>query len=322
MKPVYSFFILIVVLCGSLIVLMHGETDDKADLSSIMELTADSKQIATRPVMIATRVSDEEEQKLGNKLANRIYRPSARHRTEKYEQKLNYIQDVGNLLTKFVKRKNINYNFYLIESPMVNAFALPGGHIFIFSGLLEFAQSEAELAYVLGHEIIHVDERHCIELFQAEIAAEKITKPILGRGSIAPKILVGIASRMLIRGYSQSQEFEADQKGLNLAAKAGYNPYAAVKMIERFAKKHDRKKPQNEKHETPVHEISNAIRGAMRDYFKSHPPASERATRLKAQAKSIISNDQTYYSGKKNINNLIAKSVKRYENETVNHTDL
>jgi len=83
------------------------------------------------------------------------------------------VNAVGAIVAQKVSRRGIRYRFHVIDSPGINAFALPGGQIFVTTGMMNFVQSEAELAAVLGHEMAHVDLRHCIERYQYEIHLRK-----------------------------------------------------------------------------------------------------------------------------------------------------
>ena len=110
--------------------------------------------------------------------------------------------------------RKLPYKFHYIPDPIfINAFALPGGHVYVGAGLLELMDSEDELAAVLGHEIEHIDHYHCAERVQREQALRKI--PLGG--------LVALPVEVFEAGYSKDQELEADREGTRLAVEAGYS---------------------------------------------------------------------------------------------------
>ena len=107
------------------------------------------------------------------------------------------------------------YRFHYVDQPwVVNAFALPGGHVFIGKGLISLMDSEDELAAVLGHEVEHIDYHHAAERVQTEQALRKVP---LG-------VLVAIPVEVFEAGYSKDEELEADREGTRLAVAAGYSP--------------------------------------------------------------------------------------------------
>jgi predicted Zn-dependent protease len=150
-----------------------------------------------------------------------------------------YVQGVGNRLGKVSHLPNLVWHFRVLDSPVVNAFAIPGGYIYITRGILAYMRSEAQLAGVLGHEIGHVTARH---------SAQQITRQqIAGIGVIAGAVFVpafrpysGVAQQglgLLFLQYSRDNENQADELGIEYAVKANYDPrqipatYATLKRI-------------------------------------------------------------------------------------------
>ncbi|HAE38860.1 MAG TPA: hypothetical protein DCG57_09505 [Candidatus Riflebacteria bacterium] len=300
MKPVYSLLAVMLMLVVAGIIVMRGEPDEKVGLSGVMELVGDAQRTAVKPAMMATRVTPAEEMELGRRLAGQMYfRRKPDNDDPAFKKAEQYVRLLGRSLLGSIARKEISYEFHLIDEGMVNAFALPGGQIFVFRGLLEFVESEAELAAIIGHEIAHVDARHCIELFQAEIAAEKIAGPILGGSRSLAGIGMRLASRIIQGGYQQFQEFEADARGLRFAADAGYAPGEAELAMARLGMMFkDEKRPS--KASDPVAELQGAIKTAAGSYFRSHPPTEERVERLHKLASSQFSKKK-FYVGKENL---------------------
>ncbi len=150
-----------------------------------------------------------------------------------------YVDGVGQRLARVSHLPNLTWHFRVLDSPIVNAFALPGGYIYITRGILAYVESEAQLAGILGHELAHVTARH---------TAQQITQQqIAGIGLIAGAIFVdafrpysGLAQQglgLLFLKYSRDHETEADEIGVQYAVRAGYDPraipatYATLKRI-------------------------------------------------------------------------------------------
>ncbi|HVW65739.1 MAG TPA: M48 family metalloprotease [Nitrosospira sp.] len=153
-----------------------------------------------------------------------------------------YVDEIGQKLAKNSHRPQLNYHFTVVDSPEVNAFALPGGYIYVTRGILAYLNSESELAAVLGHEIGHVTARHSIQQYSAATAANVATTlggiaaavflPQLG-GQLAQGIqsLLGFSGNVLLSGYGRGHELEADRLGAEYLARSGYDPQAMIKVI-------------------------------------------------------------------------------------------
>lgn len=135
---------------------------------------------------------------------------------------------------------NADWEFVVFESAQVNAFALPGGKVGVYTGLLAFADSDDELAAVIGHEIAHVSARH-----GAERASQQLGVALLGAGVAvatedskhrdAIRVAYGLAATGTVLKYSRDHESEADRIGLLYMARAGYDPAAAVRFWRKMA---------------------------------------------------------------------------------------
>lgn len=126
------------------------------------------------------------------------------------------------------------FEFHVVESPEVNAFALPGGFIYVFRGLLQLSPSDDALAFVLAHEIAHVTERHAAKQFEKNLLlAAAITGILSGTG--APRGVNGAASlvqEVTSLSFTRNDEREADEEGMALLAAAGYDARAAITAME------------------------------------------------------------------------------------------
>ncbi|NQW08335.1 MAG: M48 family metalloprotease [Alphaproteobacteria bacterium] len=146
-----------------------------------------------------------------------------------------YVTRIGNKLGAISHRPDLNYTFTILDSPIVNAFALPGGYVYVSRGLLALADNEAELAGVIGHEIGHVTARHSAERYSRSVLVG------LGAGVISAVIgdagatdLLNLGAGLYVRGYSRSQELDADQLGLRYMMAGDYDPNAIASFLERL----------------------------------------------------------------------------------------
>lgn len=146
-----------------------------------------------------------------------------------------YVNDIGQRLAKASHRSDLQYRFLVVDSPQINAFALPGGYIYVTRGILAYLNSEAELAAVLGHEIGHVTARHSVQQMSAATAANvgtsilQIFVPQI-RNS-AGDLLVGALGNALLSGYGREHELQADRLGAEYLARTGYDPQAMIRVV-------------------------------------------------------------------------------------------
>ena len=179
-----------------------------------------------------------------------------------------YVNRVGARVAARAHRK-LPYRFHYIPTmDFVNAFALPGGHVYIGAGLVALMDSEDELAAVLGHEIEHIDHYHCAEREQTEQRLRRI--PLGG--------LVAIPLSLFEAGYSKDQELEADREGTKLAVWAGYSPLGALRMFETFDRLYQE---YVRRAKSPQEELSRAAIQTLEGYFRSHPLPSERIEQIR-----------------------------------------
>jgi predicted Zn-dependent protease len=137
-----------------------------------------------------------------------------------------YIEKVGRRLASYSHRPHLDFSFEIVDSDEVNAFALPGGFIYVTRGLLCYLNNEAQLAGVLGHEIGHVSYRHSMKALQATIGANILLNIIaLGTGSQFWVQISDISLQAIMAGYSREFEYQADNLSVEYAIKAGYDPY-------------------------------------------------------------------------------------------------
>ncbi len=174
-----------------------------------------------------------------------------------------YVNLVGLTVASQYPRGDIEYRFAVLETPSVNAFAAPGGYVFITRGALGLMQSEAELAGVLAHEVGHVNQRHVINQIRKSDTMREVRSQLDIQGTTLDRV-VGTGSNALFMGLSRGDEMEADSLGLEYAASAGYDPGGLAAFVARL----DR----------------HAGEGPVAEFFVTHPKPNERVDRLNAIA--------------------------------------
>ena len=149
---------------------------------------------------------------------------------------------VGGSLAARSEMPELDWRFTVLNSDIVNAFALPGGFVYVTRGLLALASSEAELAGVLGHEIGHVTARHAAQRYSTGVLAQAgtVAATILGgvllgdAGARLAQTTVGGGAQLALAGYSREQEFEADELGIRYLGRASYDPGAMARFLEKL----------------------------------------------------------------------------------------
>jgi predicted Zn-dependent protease len=143
-----------------------------------------------------------------------------------------YVDSIGQFLASTSERPDLKFTFTVLDSPVVNAFALPGGYVYITRGLMALANSEAELAGVIGHEIGHVTARHTAQRYsQAMLANIGLMGLAVATGSSALANLAGVGASAYLQSYSRDQEFEADLLGVRYISRATYEPQAMATFL-------------------------------------------------------------------------------------------
>ena len=156
-----------------------------------------------------------------------------------------YVQQVGQRLAAKSHRPGLTYHFVVLDSSEVNAFALPGGYVYITRGLLAYINSEAELAAVLGHEIGHVTARHAVRQYTAATTTGVLGMIIGATTGIqgSQDLFNNTVGNAILSGYGRDHELEADRLGAEYIARVGYDPDAMIGVIgilknqEEFEKK-------------------------------------------------------------------------------------
>ena len=203
------------------------------------------------------------EYEVGMDLVHQIREQLGREQEPKIDQALN---EIGNRLVACVANKSRRFTFETVKGPEPNAFALPGGFIFVTKSLVELCRYDHdEIACILGHEMAHIIRGHAMNriISNSAIAAASRAAPI--RGALSGWLRkVGV--QFLESAYSKNLESEADRLGVRLVTAAGYQPDACVKLFSRLAELN-----------SPPHEFD------LGSYFSSHPPFKIRIDNVKRQ---------------------------------------
>lgn len=185
-----------------------------------------------------------------------------------------WVNSIGDNLSQFRARPDIKYRFKVIDTNSINAFSLPGGFVYLNYGLLNFVNSEDELAGVMGHEMGHVERRHSITLN----AKAQVLNVLLGLLSIASPFVYrfgNMIDALSILKISRVDELQADQYGLLLMTRAGYDPNAMVSFMDRLGKEY------------------GESGSALAKYFETHPGSRDRVTHMRGYAElAKTTNDQ------------------------------
>ncbi|HNT35084.1 MAG TPA: M48 family metallopeptidase [bacterium] len=180
-----------------------------------------------------------------------------------------YVRDVGTQIATAASkdRSDVTYTFTVIDDPeQVNAFAVPGGYIYVFTGLMLFAENEAELASVLGHEAGHIVGRHSANQLGARIGLSLVSSVALGQNpTLLQQIVASMATTGSVLKFSRDDEREADSLGLKYTIQGGYDPNAMVSFMQRLHKK------------------SGAGDSEVAAFLSTHPLTSERIGNLQVE---------------------------------------
>jgi predicted Zn-dependent protease len=148
-----------------------------------------------------------------------------------------FVNEIGQKLVPYTERTDVaRYNFTVLDTDDVNAFALPGGYVYITRGLLNLAQDEAQVAGVLAHELAHIQARHSAQQYSqgtlANLGVGLLGAVIGGSGGQMASQAAGLGAQAGLMKYSRTHEYEADTLGIRYMQKAGYDPSAAARFLE------------------------------------------------------------------------------------------
>ncbi|HST62046.1 MAG TPA: M48 family metallopeptidase [Longimicrobium sp.] len=199
-----------------------------------------------------------------------------------------YLNDLGGLIARHSERPDLQYHFYLVDSPALNAFALPGGHIYVNRGLVERTSNVSELAGILAHEIGHVAARHGAENLQRQMRTRSMASTmyqlILGRKPLLDQEALDLGGALWSAQHSRADEAEADELAVSYLVNTGVDPRGMLSLFSTL---------WAEEQQMPASEQVS--------WFSTHPGTAQRmqATRqriraLPQPARPLATNNDSY----------------------------
>jgi predicted Zn-dependent protease len=181
-----------------------------------------------------------------------------------------WLDKMGQRIVDYAKTDK-QFTFYLVDTPEVNAFAIPGGHCYVNIGLILYAENEAQVAAVVGHEISHVTESHGLRqivhergvLAFSDVVAAQVSSVAAQQAAAAATKAIGVG---IGRQYSRQDEDEADSHGIDAMYHAGWDPRQGQRFFERLLVLQ-----------------GNATPGFLQSILSTHPPTQERITKIQKQ---------------------------------------
>jgi predicted Zn-dependent protease len=207
---------------------------------------------ATTPYTDRTQlmlVSADSARQMADETAQQILKEEPVSNDPQYVQP---VQEIGRRIAEVADRPEYAWEFHVIAKPdTVNAFALPGGKVFVYTGLIELSENNDQLAAVIGHEVAHAIARHGSERMSQQLMAQvgyQAAAAAVGAKSGAAmqafQVGYGLTTQVgVLLPFSRKHEHEADKIGMILMAKAGYNPEAAIEFWRRMSQKSDGESP-------------------------------------------------------------------------------
>jgi predicted Zn-dependent protease len=205
-------------------------------------------------------ISSAEEVKMGQDLSLEVEKEFEVY--QDYEVTA-YVDRVGQRLARVSDRPDIKYSFKVVKKDEMNAFALPGGYIYIYTGLLSELDDESQLAGVLAHEIGHVTARHSTERISTMYGYQMLAGLILGENpNMWAEMVVNIFSTGGFLAYSRKNEYEADKLGVWYSSSAGYDPAGVSELLGK------------------LHSMNEREPGKLEELLSTHPPTADRINQV------------------------------------------
>jgi beta-barrel assembly-enhancing protease len=231
-------------------------------------------------------ISIEEEWQLGQQLSQEVAK-QVRFNNDPVVNA--YVRSVGQRIVSTTSMANLPWNFYVVDDPAINAFALPGGHVYVNTGLIQHADNASELAGVMAHEISHVTARHSTEQISKQYGLSILAGLVLGQN---PGQLAQIAAQIIGTGavarFSRDAEREADELGQKAMYAAGYDPMGMVTMFEELL------------------ENQQSSPSRVEQFFSTHPLTQDRIRDARSRAsqfqgRSVVTDEPEFQNIKRRV---------------------
>jgi len=212
-------------------------------------------------------ISDAREAKLGKEAADAFIKHYGLYANEAEARR---VEAVGKTVVEFSDRTDIEYHFYLLDTKMVNAFAIPGGFVFMTRGIMDIIDDDDELASVIGHEIAHVAKKHSMTLYKADMRNTMINLLLFALSKDPNVVMAGqMVEQSQQEVFGRKAEIEADRLGLEYMHKAGYEADAFMRFMRKLARV-EQNRPE-----------------LLEDYYYTHPPMDVRQTLVEENYRRI-----------------------------------
>jgi predicted Zn-dependent protease len=226
-------------------------------------------------IEIGRKYAPELEKQLGGRVASRTLQ--------------NYVDSIGKRVAAVSHNPNFEYNFVALNHESINAFALPGGYIFITRGMLEKLETEAQMAAILAHEIAHVVARDTMNVMSNQIGIDTLLSAVTSENTPAGvTTAANLTSQIIGLSYSREDEKTADLAGLDYMTWAGYNPYGMVETIQMLQSLHQ----------------SRGI-----EFFSTHPSPENRLGYITQKIQTQYPNAATLRVGKQDYLTYVLKNL-------------
>lgn len=179
-----------------------------------------------------------------------------------------YVTQIGNAAVTKADRPELPWRFTVLQDDAPDAFALPGGFVFVTTGIIRRMKDEAELSGVLSHEVGHIAARHSVDMIRQAALAQGVQTAVLGQSGPATQVVANVVTTLVLRGYGREKELEADKLGVTYTTLNGYDPTALGDMLKTL---------ENEGGSTPT----------WLQPLSSHPTLAERLSGIDAAIVSL-----------------------------------
>ena len=199
-----------------------------------------------------------------------------------------YVNTVGQRVARVSHRPELKYHYAVLNSEVPNAFALPGGYIYITRGLLAELRDESELAAVLGHETGHVTAKHGVNQLQRQVGMQVLLDAV-GSATESPKVeaVAKVAANLTSLRYSRENETQSDELGIEYAYKAGYNPSGMVGLLTVLSSLHETE-PAKWTEYFQTHPLTDNRIEHAGQYIKGHYPDAKKNAGMRTGKEDLM----------------------------------